>query len=426
MRLCARRFEVAPGSSLPIQVIDDATTIVQLRDLSKMEDRPIGEEHVALALAEIENEPTFNDLCGAALRAELVRFSIGLHYLLIVISPLCGDRTSLHNLVHKLVAGYGAEAGSRQAEEPLDYADYTAWQEDVIAGDKGEGARYWRGQHRSDAFPVQLALDNWTTDKAIFDPSVDDPAAVAGSAHAVTEYAAGHYATPETILLAAWAALLSRHTGLPEIELAYLSDGRSEPIATAIGAFLRPLPLRCIFNAGETFPTLVDGFRPRLKSNETGRIMLPLIPCLAHAKLGTRELPIGFGYVSALVPHRSRTVLMTLERESALVEPFRLHLQCVVAQESITVEFHHDRARLSPAAVECLAEQWLTFLTHATRETDLPIKHLSLLSVDERMRLLGELSPPASSVAFDVIGLHELIERQANAFRKLLRCAMGK
>ena len=420
------RFEVAPGSSLPIQVIDDATTIVQLRDLSKMEHRPIGEEHVALALAEIENEPTFNDLCGAALRAELVRFSIGLHYLLIVISPLCGDRTSLHNLVHKLVAGYGAEAGSRQAEEPLDYADYTAWQEDVISGDTGEGARYWRGQHRSDAFPVQLALENWTTDKAIFDPSVMTLRLSQGQVNAVTEYAAGHYATPETILLATWAALLSRHTGLPEIELAYLSDGRSEPIATAIGAFLRPLPLRCIFNAGETFPTLVRRLQATLEEHRDWQDYVAADFVFSTRGIGERELPIGFGYVSALVPHRSRTVLMTLEREAALVEPFRLHLQCLVAQESITVEFHHDRARLSPAAVECLAEQWLTLLTHAMRVPDLPIEHLSLLSVTERERLIGELSPLVSSVAFEVNSLHELIERQAKLIPQALAVRHGE
>ena len=110
----------------------------------------------------------------------------------------------------------------------------------------------------------------------------------------------------------------------------------------------------------------------------------------------------------------------------ALVEPFRLHLQCVLAQGTITAEFHHNRARLSPAAVDCLAEQWLTFLTHATREPEVPIKQLSLLSVDERMRLLGEVRPPASSVAQDVIGLHELIEKQVERVPQALALRHGE
>ena len=322
------RFETAPGLSLPIQVIDDGTSAVKLRDLSQLEEGPVCEERVALELAEIENEPAFKDLFGGPLHAELVRFSVGLHYLLIVISPLCGDKISLHNFVHELAAGYAAETESQQAEEPLQYADYTAWQEDVIASDKGEGARYWREQLRPDAFSFQLALDNRITGKVLFDPAVVTLPLSQEQLSAVSEYAAGHRVTLESILLAAWAALLCRHTGLPEIELAYLSDGRSEPIATAIGAFSRPLPLRCIFDTEGTFETLVRRLQATLEEQQDWQDYF--VADLAHGlrEIGNPELPTGFGCASVLAPQRSPTVLMTLEREScacrAISSPFAM------------------------------------------------------------------------------------------------------
>ena len=202
--------------------------------------------------------------------------------------------------------------------------------------------------------------------------------------------------------------------GIPidqEIELAYLSDGRSELIATAIGAFCVPLPLRCTFDTGEPFATLVR--RLQATSRSASRLAGLSVADLAQdTRTGSRNHLIGFGYASAMAPERSRHLLMTLERESALVEPFRLHLQCLLGEEGVIVEFHYDRARLSLAAVDCLAEQWLTFLAHATREPGVPVEQLSLLSDAERPRLVDEICSSTASGMPESEGLHELVETQ--------------
>ena len=110
------------------------------------------------------------DLYGAPLRAQLVRCSATKHYLLIAVSPLCADSVSLQNLVREL-GGRVWRGDLSPADEPLQYADYAAWQEDALASDTGEGERYWRSQLRSDGGSVRLALENWTEDATAFDPA---------------------------------------------------------------------------------------------------------------------------------------------------------------------------------------------------------------------------------------------------------------
>ncbi|MCI0600967.1 MAG: condensation domain-containing protein, partial [Beijerinckiaceae bacterium] len=133
------RFEVLPGMLLPVQVIEgEAGAIAKLRDLSQLplQVTPDGRPS---SLRGISEESQFRDLQGAAVYAELVRFSAKLHYLVIAASPLCCDGMSLQNLVRELAAAYDGAAGSVLPGEPLQYADYAAWQEDVLASDTGEG-----------------------------------------------------------------------------------------------------------------------------------------------------------------------------------------------------------------------------------------------------------------------------------------------
>ncbi|MGH6842448.1 MAG: condensation domain-containing protein [Methylocella sp.] len=102
-------LEVLPGMMLPVQTVSEAMPVINVRDLTTAAaGRSL--EACSRVLNQFENEPSFRDLGEPPIHAELVRFAAELHYLLIAISPFCGDRISLRNVVFELASAYGAQA----------------------------------------------------------------------------------------------------------------------------------------------------------------------------------------------------------------------------------------------------------------------------------------------------------------------------
>ncbi|QBR71362.1 hypothetical protein CU048_08800 [Beijerinckiaceae bacterium] len=412
------RIELLSGTTQPIQVIGEATPFVNFRDLSQF-----APESRIPALSDIESETQCQDLRGDALHAELVHFSPNLHYLIIAVSPLCCDFVSLQNLVRELAAGYDeGMAEAALATEPLQYADYAAWQEDILASGEGDGVRYWRQREPSD-MRTRLALENDAANATSFNPAVVRLQLPQELASLLSAFAEHHHAAPATILLAAWAALLHRHSGLPEIELCFLGEGRSEAIATSIGAFALPLPLRCGFESDESFTALVQRLQAALDEH---RDWQDYAPASATRRSDNSVLPLCFGYIAGLPPLRAGSVLMTLQAAPVQVEPLRLHLQCLAGQDGIEIEFHHDQSRFSSVAINCLSEQWWTLLGDALNAPDTPIGRLALLSDAERDRLLLDYRRAESSVTVEAAGLHALLDRQVETGPDMLALRHGE
>ncbi|MCI0467043.1 MAG: amino acid adenylation domain-containing protein, partial [Beijerinckiaceae bacterium] len=409
------RVETLPGTMLPVQIVDDeAAAIAKLRDLSQS-PRPLTPDEAPFSLAQISEEPQFGELGGAAVYAELARYSDKLHYLIIAASPLCCDQASLQNLVRELAAAYGGAGGSALPEEPLQYADYAAWQEDVLASDRGEGARYWNRQQEAGAEPLPLALEAPAEEAAGLEPEVLSLPLPLEIVRALDEFAARHRVTAGSVLLACWAAALCRQVNLPQLQFAYLCCGRSEEAVAAIGAFTRLLPMRCGLDPSEKFLALVRRLEGALDDHQDMQELFSAGTVWAGGGPGAKAPHIGFGYQAALPPQRAGALTMTLEPGADLTEPSRLHLQCLARQGGLTAHFHYDPMRFTRDAVCCLSEQWGALLADAIEAPDKPISRLSLLSAPERARIiLAAASPAPAAPVLDAEGLHELFERQAS------------
>ncbi|TRL35819.1 amino acid adenylation domain-containing protein [Methylosinus sporium] len=397
------RIELLPGTTQPIQIIGEAAALRELRDFG---DR--APEERAPTLTNIESEAQFKNLRGAALYAELARFGAGLHYLLIAVSPFCGDGVSLQNIVRELAAGYGGKAEVSSIDEPIQYADYSAWQEDILSADTSDGLRYWRLHEPSVASSAPLALESSLGEEAQFDPAVIKQSLPQEQVRAVLCLARECGVALETVLSASWAALLHRHSVSSDIDLRVLGDGRSDPVATAVGAYSLSLPFHCSFEPGETFATFAKRLQVALDEH---RDWQDYAPADTGNVAGAPDRSLGFGYKAMLAPLLAGAVAMTLESTTSLPGQFRLHLQCLEGADQIVAEFHHDRALYSSAAIDCLVEQWTTLLAGASRAPDTSIERLALLGDIERRRLSAEWSAPPTE-HFDDGCLHELFQAQ--------------
>ncbi|HSU83481.1 MAG TPA: condensation domain-containing protein, partial [Thermoanaerobaculia bacterium] len=180
-----------------------------------------GHPEEAALLGDAEARRPFDLGRGPLLRAALLRLGAGEHVLLVTMHHIVSDGWSTGVLVRELGALYAAAvmgAPSPLPELPFQYADFAAWQRRHLAGERlATGLAWWR--ERLAGLPPALELP------------VDHPRPVRlsarGGAHefAIPEedragldrLARSRGATPFMALLAGFAALLGRYTGMDDL-----------------------------------------------------------------------------------------------------------------------------------------------------------------------------------------------------------------
>ncbi len=128
---------------------------------------------------------------------------------------------------------------------PRPYRDYIAW---LHAQDLAEAETFWRETLRGFTTPTPLSVQR----TAEADPAADDyveqelrlPAATTTALHALARQ---QRVTLNTVIQGAWAALLSRYSGEPDVVFGATIAGRPaalDNVETMIGLFINTLPAR--------------------------------------------------------------------------------------------------------------------------------------------------------------------------------------
>ncbi|MFJ7264204.1 amino acid adenylation domain-containing protein [Streptomyces globosus] len=193
------------------------------------------------------------------LRAVLARLGEDDHLLLLVVHHIAVDGWSWDVLLAELDAGY---RGEPVPAPPLQYADVARAEAGRLAGPRMERLlAYWRDRLAGVA-PLALPADRprpafWdgSGDVVRFELPAELVAAVDGVARA-------HRATRYMVLLAAYQALLGRHSGRTDIAVCTtLADRGRADVARLIGPFVNTIVLRTDLGGGPTFAELLERVR---------------------------------------------------------------------------------------------------------------------------------------------------------------------
>ncbi|MFJ9041499.1 amino acid adenylation domain-containing protein [Streptomyces sp. NPDC102406] len=231
-----------------------------------------GEEERAAAVDAVATE-VFDLAADIPLRARLVRSAPGEHTLVVVAHHIAVDGESFGPLFRDLTTAYAArrEAAAPAWEPlPVQYADYTLWQLDVL-GDESDpdsvAARqlaYWREMLADLPQPIQLPTDR--PRPRAMSPDGDrvpfriDPALLG----AVEKLATEADATVSMVMHTALAVLL-HHLGCgDDLPIgAPITDRTDEDLRDLIGFFVNTWVLRADLSGNPTFRALLDQVRER-------------------------------------------------------------------------------------------------------------------------------------------------------------------
>jgi amino acid adenylation domain-containing protein len=397
-------FHRQPGMRLPLQVIDEtAAAHWTTADLSSSADP---EQAARLAeLARTETRQPIDFARAPLVRALLATLAPEQHVLLLTLPALCADALSLEILGREL-AHFCGGSGIELVEEPLQYADFSEWQNQLLEADDTEARAsksYWSRPELAAPPTLTLPLQVKVDPEAAFVPeslTVGIPETLAERVEALAQTRG---ATLAAFLLACWQALLKRLSGVQEVAVGVVGHARKqEELQGAVGLF------------SEALPVVV---RPENTSLEdlVARAQSGLTDIWKWQEYYTAPEGVRFDAIFELLPRPEKLqagqATLMVERMTADQGRFTLKLSCRRGEQGLEVAFRYDPQVLKAEDVQRMASYFEHLLDAAVANPRTAVGSLEILSDSQRRQLADDGNRTAADYPRQCV--HELFAKQA-------------
>ncbi|MDQ3186798.1 MAG: condensation domain-containing protein, partial [Pseudomonadota bacterium] len=412
----------------PVSQIDIAQ--VDLRNVTASEREAQAAEEAQQIIAR-----PFDLTCGPLLRVALIRIAEQENIMVMVMHHIISDGASMQILIDELAARYLAHVQGETLRFdilPIQYADYAVWQRNWLeAGEKNKQMTYWRDYLGKEHPLLSLPADRPRQPIASYQAArhaFDLPAEILNG---LRRLAQNRGATLFMALLAAFQALLYRHTGQQDIRIGVPVANRNRvETAGLIGFFVNTQVLRARLHGRMALGDVL------------GQVREAAIDAQAHQDLPFEQL------VEALQPERSLshsplfqvTINHLLRDYRALhqlpgltladyelgeqVAQFELTLETIESPDgSVRASFIHASELFDLRTVERLARHYVHMLRTLAEHPHRAIGDVDLLSEVDKVQLQGwgtnEPHFPAAQP------MHCLIERQVEVYPEAVALIFG-
>jgi amino acid adenylation domain-containing protein len=405
LRLAVRRHESLrttfvrqAGLRVPHQVVNELLEPrIETLDLSAAGPREQAARLERVLRSELEAPFDFEQ--GPLVRATLVTKGEDAFELIVTLSALCAGQASTSLLLGEVA---GQLASADLVEDPLQYADFSAWQHELSDSgeDEARAARaFWDelGAVSSPVLPFTRSGASVATAEEV-PIEIDD-----ALAQALADQAGRYGAAPAAFAHAVWHAVLGRFSGEETTVVAFVpGERRHADLEGAVGAFARPVPIQARVGATRAFAEVLAEV-DRARGDALVRQDYGPAGGLGAVEIGFVEYPIHLEQPEGL--------RLTVERMLCVGPELRLVVMCGTDGHRLTLSLAFDPARYRRATVSGLANSFARMLGAVATDPSVPLADVQLLGDDERGHLLRESRGTAAAVPQECA--HELIARWA-------------
>ncbi|ASU38878.1 non-ribosomal peptide synthetase [Herbaspirillum sp. meg3] len=353
-------------------------------------------------------QQTFAPAAGEVLQARLIRCGDVHWQLWLAASALVADARSLLQLVADIRHHYMAGSGAAECDS-FQYADYIEWRQSLDDDvDATAGRAYWANYaHRvAQAASPRLSYRQERGQTALQVHGTHLPATLSD---ALQDYAETNQTVVETVLHAAWLALLGKLTQAQQIRSVWRHDCRAdyEPMAGAVGLYGKVFPVLLEVGAQDSFSDVLRQLAV-LGEHHTGAQEYLTDDVAAAATSG-----IGFSVNTLVSFWRDATATWKVFPGPQWDARYELALHVDLADSSaLRLQMHYAPQHYAHAAIDGLLRQFEAFLAQAIAHST---ASLSALRWDDRALWSRRLV--TQSIALDTGGdtLLAHIDRHAHA-----------
>jgi amino acid adenylation domain-containing protein len=383
---------------------------VNLHDMRGPGGAPAPDAAIRARIAELGARP-FDLASGPMLRADLIRVSEADCALLVNVHHIATDGWSMPIVTREMEQLYEAFAHGRPYPlQPLEiqYADFSLWQREFLTGDTlRQQLDYWRG-HLSGAPTLELPTDRPRPPVLSYRGSLYRfvwPAALAQRLHAFSVTAG---ASMNMVIMAGFYLVLHRYSGQDDLVVGTLLGNRNRAeLEPMVGFLVNSAPIRARITGEMTFRELALQVRTSVLDADANQD-LPFDRIVEEVATGRdpsrsplfQVMYFHHTFVNNDVHHlqdsefQSELNLRSLFQETGvtLVEThttkFDLTLATMEVDGALPGMCEYSTDLWDEATMARMMEHCRVLLERATAAPDAPLSSISMLTDEERSRLL--------------------------------------
>ena len=388
-------FQRSAGMKFPFQVINASNAL----DWQEVDRRPVPTNQEAEQLGVwLKETPAIDLEQSPTLHACLATIADNRHSLVVTLSALCTDDATLTNFVTELCQQYAGS--SENGSEPLQYADYSDWQNELLQKNDEEAQRgiaYWKQRDFSSTPSLVLPFERKAESRSSSRSSV------------VIELGAPLGGTPDDkadFLLACWQVLLGRLSGQPELAVGYISDCRNhEELSSAFGLFAKTLPLIANFAQAHSLADFVRW---------TGQVRAEISEWQDYFSLegAGGNLPVSFSVQKRPQQQIADGVSISVYYQQGLTSGFRIQFRVRIEGDSTIPELVYDPAHFHRDVVEQISRRFSILMAAASANPNTLVSKLPIMDRAERHHVLVDFNQTAADYPRDNC-IHDLFAEQA-------------
>ncbi|RPH97503.1 MAG: amino acid adenylation domain-containing protein, partial [Calditrichaeota bacterium] len=373
-------------------------------------------------LVEQEAVGPFNLAEGPLFRIVLIKLSSNRHVLLFTLHHIIGDGWSVNLLVRDVVQFYHAFTASQPInlpELPIQYADFSIWQRQVLQGEYLETQlSYWRQKLVGVPSLLELPTDFPRPRMQSFNGATLSRTLSSEISNAVKAFSRREGVTPFMTLFAVFASVLYRYSRQNDFNIGTPIANRNRMETEGlIGFFVNNLVLRCRFDQDPTFLEFLQSVRSNaLDAYAHQDIPFEMLVEQLHPQRDLSHSPL-FQVVFVL----QNTPMSGLELPGLQVTPvdnesfiakFDLSLEAAETANGLFFQLEYNTDLFRNETANRLLHHLELFLRNALLEPEQRISEIEFIPEGEERLLLRDWNQ--SDVPFDSsLCAHQVFERYA-------------